>query len=136
VLASCRTSARNSLSGKSVTPFSGNEENDIPVESWRIDDLVIAKISESLGNHAAVRRIAYQREAFASPEAAKLFRNDEAEVGEVHRRAVAVRPALSSSREHIGPLPLPTRLSAGSGSYAGVGPLSMANLYALFSLRL
>jgi hypothetical protein len=26
----------------------GNEDNEVPVESWRVDDLVIAKISGAL----------------------------------------------------------------------------------------
>ena len=117
----------------------GNEENEVPVESWRIDDLVIAKISGSLGKRAAVRRIAYQKEAFASLDTPKLFRNYEAEVGEAIRtmtagtrcaRYVVVTRGyrtVGASNQAIGGIGI---------LYDGVGPLSRVNLYALFSLRL
>jgi hypothetical protein len=109
------------------------------VESWRIDDLVIAKISGSLGKRAAVRRIAYQKEAFASLDTPKLFRNYEAEVGEAIRtmtagtrcaRYVVVTRGyrtVGASNQAIGGIGI---------LYDGVGPLSRVNLYALFSLRL
>jgi hypothetical protein len=35
-----------------------NEESKVPIESWRIDDLVVAKIGGFLGKRAAVRRVA------------------------------------------------------------------------------
>ncbi len=60
----------------------GNESNEVSVESWRIDDLVVARITSALGNRATVRRIAYRGEAFASLETPKLFRSIDAEVGE------------------------------------------------------
>src|SRR5258708_17812290 len=75
VSASCRSLARNSPSRKSGYTVFGNEDNEVPVESWRVDDLVIAKISGALGNRAAVKRISYHKEAFASLETLKLFRD-------------------------------------------------------------
>jgi hypothetical protein len=59
----------------------GNESNEVSIESWRIDDLVVAKIGGALGKRATVRRVAYRKEAFASLEAPKLFRDVDAEVG-------------------------------------------------------
>src|SRR5258708_27619439 len=89
VSASCRSLARNSPSRKSGYTVFGNEDNEVPVESWRVDDLVIAKISGALGNRAAVKRISYHKEAFASLETLKLFRDSEAEVGQGVRTLVA-----------------------------------------------
>jgi hypothetical protein len=116
-----------------------NEENEVPVESWRIDDLVVAKISGSLGKRGAVRRIPYRKEAFASLDTPKLFRNYDTEVGEIVRtiasgthcsRYVVVAGrywTVGDSRESIGGIGI---------LYDGVGPLSRVNLYALFSLWL
>src|SRR5258706_8771525 len=117
----------------------GNEDNEVPVESWRVDDLVIAKISGALGNRAAVKRISYHKEAFASLETLKLFRDSEAEVGQGVRTLVAgTRCAryllvtrayrnVGTSNQSIGGIGL---------LYDGVGPLSRVNAYALFALRL
>ena len=71
-----------------ITVF-GNESNDVSVESWRIDDLVVARITGALGRRATVRRIAYHKEAFASLETTKLFRDIDAEVGEGVRTLAA-----------------------------------------------
>jgi hypothetical protein len=51
----------------------GNEENEVPIESWRVDDLVVAKIGGLLGKRTAVRRVPYSKEAFAPLETPKLF---------------------------------------------------------------
>ena len=116
----------------------GNEDNEVPVESWRVDDLVIAKISGALGNRAAVKRISYHKEAFASLETLKLFRDSEAEVGQGVRTLVAgTRCAryllvtrayrnVGTSNQSIGGIGL---------LYDGVRPFSRVNAYALFALR-
>jgi len=114
----------------------GNEENEVPVESWRIDDLVIAKISGSLGKRAAVRRIAYQKEAFASLDTPKLFRNYEAEVGEAIRTMTAgTRCAryvvVTEGSSFYGA----TKLSVvGLGIVTGKKPFFTGDLFILYSL--
>jgi hypothetical protein len=67
----------------------GNEENEAPVESWRIDDLIVAKIGGFLNKRAVARRIAYPKDAFASLDAPKLFRNSDADLGEILRTITA-----------------------------------------------
>ena len=67
----------------------GNEQNEVAVGPWRIDDLVVAKISAALGKQAAVQRIPYQKAAFASLDTPKLFRNYEAEFAEAVRALTA-----------------------------------------------
>jgi hypothetical protein len=67
----------------------GNEENEVPVESWHIDDLVAAKISGLLGKRTAVLRIPYKKDVFASLDRPKLFRDREAEFGEIVRTTTA-----------------------------------------------
>jgi hypothetical protein len=66
-----------------------NEENKVPVESWHIDDLVAAKISLLLGKQTAVLRIPYKKDVFASLDTPKLFRDREAEFGEIVRTITA-----------------------------------------------
>jgi hypothetical protein len=67
----------------------GNESNEVSIEPWRIDDLVVAKIGGALGKRATVRRVAYRKEAFASLETPKLLRDIDAEVGEGVRTLTA-----------------------------------------------
>jgi hypothetical protein len=118
----------------------GNEINGVPVDSWHIDDLVVAKISAALGKRTVVRRIPYHKEAFASLEMLKLFRDTEAEVGEGVRtltagtrcaRYLLVTRAyynVGNSNQTIGGIGI---------LRTGIGELFIkVNAYALFSLRL
>jgi hypothetical protein len=68
----------------------GNEINEVPVDSWHIDDLVVAKISAALGKRTVVRRIPYHKEAFVPREALKLFRDVDAEIRECVRTLTAI----------------------------------------------
>jgi hypothetical protein len=43
----------------------GNELKDVPVGSWGLDDLVVARVRAAVGTRFAVRRIAYAADAFA-----------------------------------------------------------------------
>jgi hypothetical protein len=116
----------------------GNEDSEVPVESWHVDDLVIAKINGALGKRAVARRIPFHKEAFASLETFKLFRDSEGEVGEGVRRLTAgTRCAryllitrayrmLGTSNQSIG----------GIGILYDRGPFGRVHVYALFSLRL
>src|SRR5258707_818697 len=65
----------------------GSELNEVPVDSWHIDDLAVAKISAALGKRTAVRRIPYHKEAFVSRRT--LFRDAEAEIREGVRTLAA-----------------------------------------------
>src|SRR5260370_2408163 len=116
----------------------GNEENEVPVESWRIDDLVGAKISGLLGKRAAVRRIPYQKEAFASIETPKLFRNPDADLGEILRtitvgtrcaRYVVVTPSFvyyGTTNQTLG----------GVGIVSSKAPFFTGDLYNLYMFAL
>jgi hypothetical protein len=42
----------------------GNEFKEVPIESWGIDDLVVARTRAAVGTRFAVRRIAYASNAF------------------------------------------------------------------------
>jgi hypothetical protein len=118
----------------------GNEINEVPVESWHIDDLVIGKISGALGKRAVVKRIPYHKEAFASLETLKLFRDTEAEVGEGVRALTAgTRCAryllVTRAYRNVGNT---NQTIGGIGVlHTGIGELFVKiTAYALFSLRL
>jgi hypothetical protein len=42
----------------------GNELNDVPIGSWGLDDLVVARVRAAVGTRFAVRRITYANNAF------------------------------------------------------------------------
>lgn len=118
----------------------GNEENEVPIESWHIDDLVLAKISGLLGKRGVVRRIPYHKEAFASLETLKLFRDTEAEVGEGVRTLTAGTPCVryllvTRAYSNVGNT---NQTIGGLGIlHTGIGEMFVkVNAYALFSLRL
>src|SRR5580700_1348258 len=48
-----------------ITVF-GNELNTVPIDSWQIDNIVIAKISAFLNKAWTVKRISYPKGAFSS----------------------------------------------------------------------
>jgi hypothetical protein len=56
-----------------------NDFKEVPVESWGLDDLVVARVHAAAGTRFAVRRIAYPGKAFDPFEhpASRLFRNAE-----------------------------------------------------------
>lgn len=131
----------SNLSEKFVVKKTGftvfqNEENEVPVDAWHLDDLVVAKISAALGKRAVVRRIPYHKEAFASLETPKLFRDTEAEIREVVRTlATGTRCThyLVVTRAYY-------NIGNSKPTFSGIGILhtGMARVtaYALFSLRL
>ena len=59
-----------------VTMF-GNDLKEVPIESWGLDDLVVARVRAAAGAHVAVRRIAYPANAFEPFDNPpnRLFRN-------------------------------------------------------------
>jgi len=66
-----------------------NDEREAPIDAWKVDDLVAARIGNFLSGRATVRRITYPRGAFASLDEVKLFRNYDSDLGAV-LRTVAV----------------------------------------------
>jgi hypothetical protein len=118
----------------------GNEVTEVPVESWRIDDLVVAKISGALGKRAGVKRIPYHKEAFASLETIKLFRDTNAEVGDGIRSLAAGKRCaryllVARTYSNVGNT---NQTVGGLGVlHTGVGELFVKiNAYALFSMWL
>jgi hypothetical protein len=72
-----------------ITVF-GNELKEVPIGSWGIDDLVVAKITAALGKRYDVSRIGYAKGAFGKFEAeGGLFRDREAELREAVRKVAA-----------------------------------------------
>jgi hypothetical protein len=55
----------------------GNDLKEVPIESWALDDLIVARVRAAAGARIAVRRIAYQGNAFEPFDnpPSRLFRN-------------------------------------------------------------
>jgi hypothetical protein len=120
----------------------GNADDEVPADSWRIDDLVAAKIGGVFGKRAIVKRVPYHKEAFASLEEIKLFRDTDAEIGD------GIRSLAAAAGTHCAAYLLVTRAYYNLGDtnqriggigvlHTGVGDLfTKVNAYALFAVRL
>lgn len=86
-----------------ITVF-GNELKKVPIESWGLDDLLVARVRAAAGPHFAVRRMAYPANAFATFDDPPPFHNGKNDLKEIaqtvsraggcERYIVAVRDAI------------------------------------------
>lgn len=69
----------------------GNEEAEVPIDAWGLDDLVVARVRAALGPGTRVKRIAYTKAAFAPYEhpAPSFFQNPEENLRTAVRQIVA-----------------------------------------------
>jgi hypothetical protein len=131
--------------GKPGFSVFGNVNEEMPVYSWRIDDIVIAKIGSAFGKRAAVKRIPYRKEAFAgllaTPAPLRMFHDRDAELGD------GVRALASAAGAHCAAYVFVTRafytLGNSRWSIGGIGVISSGGVlskridaYALFNVRL
>jgi hypothetical protein len=129
--------------GKPGFSVFGNVNEEMPVDSWRIDDLVLAKIGGVFGKRAVVKRIPYRQEAFASllatPAPLRMFHDKDAELGDGIRTLAA--------GTHCAAYLLVTRAYYNLGnsrwSIGGIGVIYTGGVlskkidaYALFNVRL
>lgn len=71
-----------------VTVF-GNELNEVPIDAWGIDDAIVNKISALLSTRFAVKRISYQKGAFAPYESPSAFTDSNAVLQDIVRNVAA-----------------------------------------------
>jgi hypothetical protein len=93
-----------------ITVF-GNEIKKFPIESWGLDDLLVARVRAAAGPHFAVRRMAYPDNAFATFDDPPPFHNGENDLKEIaqtvsrtggcERYIVAVRDAIRIGDSNI-----------------------------------
>jgi hypothetical protein len=123
-----------------ITVF-GNADDEMTADSWHIDDLVAAKIGGVFGKRAVLKHIPYYKEAFASLEELKLFRDIDAEIGD------GLRTLASAAGAHCAAYLLVARATHNFGqtnqTISGIGVLHTGsvlfdnvNAYALFTVRL
>jgi hypothetical protein len=55
-----------------LTAF-GNDLNEVPIASWGLDDLIVARVRAAAGPRFSVRRIAYPANAFEAYDHPRLF---------------------------------------------------------------
>jgi hypothetical protein len=93
-----------------ITVF-GNEFKKMPIESWGLDDLLVARVRAAAGPRFAVRRMAYPANAFATFDDPPPFHNGENDLKEIaqtvsraggcERYIVAVRDAIRIGDSNI-----------------------------------
>src|ERR1700734_1009197 len=93
-----------------ITVF-GNELKKVPIESWGLDDLLVARVRAAAGPHVTVRRMAYPANAFATFDDPPPFHNGENDLKEIARTVsraggceryiVAVRDAIQIGDSNI-----------------------------------
>jgi hypothetical protein len=93
-----------------ITVF-GNEFKKVPIESWGLDDLLVARVRAAAGPHFAVHRMAYPANAFATFDDPPPFHNGENDLKEIaqtvsraggcERYIVAVRDAIRIGDSNI-----------------------------------
>jgi hypothetical protein len=93
-----------------ITVF-GNELKKVPIESWGLDDLLVARVRAAAGPHVAVRRMACPANAFATFDDPPPFHNGENDLKEIaqtvsraggcERYIVAVRDAIRIGDSNI-----------------------------------
>jgi hypothetical protein len=93
-----------------ITVF-GNELKKVPIESWGLDDLLVARVRAAAGPHFAVRRMAYPANSFATFDDPPPFHNGENDLKEIaqtvsraggcERYIVAVRDAIRIGDSNI-----------------------------------
>jgi hypothetical protein len=71
-----------------VTVF-GNELNEVPIESWGIDDAVVNRVGALLSARFAVKKISYPKEAFARYESPGAFIDPSAVLQDIVRTVAA-----------------------------------------------
>lgn len=72
-----------------ITVF-GNEYTEVPIETWGLDDIVVARLRAAVGPGVGVRKISYSKAALAEYDhpAPALFRNDGERVTAMVRQSV------------------------------------------------
>jgi hypothetical protein len=121
-----------------ITVFN-NAQSKVPIDSWRIDDLVAAKVNAVLGKRLNLQRVNYPKGTFAALEEQHgLFYNPEDDLKGILRRITAG----TKCDRYIVVLKTSTTLGSSNQSLRGLGILHDASivtsyyLYTMFTVRL
>ena len=113
-----------------ITVF-GNEREEIPVTDWGLDDLVVARVRAAAGPGVRVRRIAYDKEAFAELErSGSFFRDMKSELSNALRQIASG----SSCERYVLVNRYTSRFSNLNQSVRGVGIVNWGPRTLLFAL--
>jgi hypothetical protein len=122
-----------------ITVF-GNELNEVPIDSWGIDDAVANKVSVLLGSRFTVKRINFPKETFASYEKPSAFTDSSAVLqGIVRNLAVSQKHDLYVVVTRAGvPFGNTNQTVAGLGMIEAGGTLNPDNvhLFAIITVHL
>ncbi len=118
----------------------GNDLTKVPIDTWRIDDLVVGKITTFLSRSWTVRRMNYPRGAFASLEGTHpLFYNYDEDLAAIVRGVSSSTPC----DHYVVVVKSSSALNGTNQGVFGLGiletgaPFRMGDLlYALYSIRI
>jgi hypothetical protein len=114
----------------------GNDLKEVPIESWGLDDLIVARVRAAAGAGVAVRRIAYPANAFEPFDHPpnRLFRNAEKDLKSV----VQAIASAGGCERYVVVLKDTNADSMTNQSFTGIGVYSRAggdvHLFALTAL--
>jgi hypothetical protein len=114
----------------------GNDLKEVPIESWGLDDLVVARVRAAAGAGVAVRRIAYPANAFEPFDHPpnRLFRNAEKDL----KNVVQAIAGASGCERYVVVVKDTNADSMTNQSFTGIGIFSRAggdvHLFALTAL--
>ena len=109
----------------------GNDLKEVPIESWGLDDLIVARVRAAAGPGIAVRRIAYPANAFEPPgnPLSRLFRTENDFKGLVRTIAGA-----AGCERYVVVLKAASGLGNTNQAVEGIGVVNWGYLFALTSL--
>jgi hypothetical protein len=114
----------------------GNDLKEVPIESWGLDDLIVARVRAAAGTGVAVRRIAYPANAFEPFDHPpnRLFRNAEKDL----KNVVQAIANTGGCERYVVVLKDTNADSMTNQSFTGIGVFSRAggdvHLFALTAL--
>lgn len=119
----------------------GNEENEVAIDAWGIDEAVAAKATAVLGKRYSVKRIPHPKGAFTAYEkpTSTLFRDLDGELQAVVRKVAAAHNCdlYLVVTKTSAPIGSTNQYISGLGILAGgFGPTAGTLLYALSAVRL
>jgi hypothetical protein len=111
-----------------ITVF-GNELKKVPIESWGLDDLLVARVRAAVGPRFAVRRIAYPANAFAAYEKFHLTLSPDNDLKEV----VQTIAGTSGCERYVVVIDSGSQFGGSNQSVKGIGIVHVGGVIDRFS---
>jgi hypothetical protein len=111
-----------------ITVF-GNDLKEVPIASWGLDDLIVARVRAAVGLRFAVRRIAYPANAFAAYEKFHLTLSPDNDLKEV----VQTIAGTSGCERYVVVIDSGSQFGGSNQSVKGIGIVHVGGVIDRFS---